>query len=55
MSKNWSAKYYRGNKERLWREAHERYQNLCKEEKERQYGQEYYKKLSRWKTKVYWV
>ena len=33
MSKNWSAKYYQENKERLQKKAHERYQNLSKEKK----------------------
>ena len=33
MSKNLSAKYYQENKERLLRKAHERYQNISKEEK----------------------
>ena len=36
MSKNSSAKYYRENKERLQKRACERYQNLSKEEKEKQ-------------------
>ena len=35
MSKNLSAKYYQENKERLQKEAGERYQNLSKEEKEK--------------------
>ena len=34
MSKNLSAKYYQENKERLLKNARERYQNLSKEEKE---------------------
>ena len=34
MSKNLSAKYYQENKEKLQKKAHERYQNLSKEEKE---------------------
>ena len=34
MSENLLAKYYQGNKERLQKEARERYQNLSKEEKE---------------------
>ena len=38
-SKDSSAKYYWDNKERLQKQARERYQNLSKEEK-RQYGQE---------------
>ena len=33
MSKNLSAKYYQGNKERLQKKACERYQNLSKKEK----------------------
>ena len=33
MSKYLSAKYYQENKERLQKEAYERYQNLFKEEK----------------------
>ena len=35
MSKNFSAKYYQENKERLQKKARERYQNLSKEEKEK--------------------
>ena len=35
MSKNLSAKYYQENKEILQKEAGERYQNLSKEEKEK--------------------
>ena len=35
MSQNLSAKYYQENKERLQKKAHERYQNLCKKEKEK--------------------
>ena len=35
MSKNLSAKYYQENKKRLQKEAHERYQNLSREEKEK--------------------
>ena len=40
MSKNFSAKYYQENKERLQKKARERYQNLSKKEKEKkqQYG-----------------
>ena len=40
MSKDLSAKYYQENKVRLQRKAHERYQILSKEEKEKklQYG-----------------
>ena len=35
MSKNLSAKYYQKNKERLLKQAQERYQNLSKEKKEK--------------------
>ena len=35
MSKTLPAIYYQENKERLRKKAHERYQNLSKEEKER--------------------
>ena len=35
MSKNVSAKYFLENKERLQKKAHERYQNLSKDEKEK--------------------
>ena len=35
MSKNLSAKYFLENKERLQKKAHERYQNLSKDEKEK--------------------
>ena len=35
MSKKLLAKYYQENKERLQKEAHERYQNFSKEEKEK--------------------
>ena len=35
MSENLSAKYYQENKERLQKEARERYQNLSKEDKEK--------------------
>ena len=35
MSEKLLAKYYQENKERLQKEAHERYQNLSKEEKEK--------------------
>ena len=47
MPKNFSAKYYQENKERLQKKACERYQNLSKEEKEKkeQYGCEPYKNL----------
>ena len=48
VSKNWSAKYYPENKERLEKTACVRYQNLSEEEeeKQRQYGRECYKNLS---------
>ena len=49
MPENLSGIYYQENKERLQkRKAHERYQNLFKDEKEknRQYGRERYKDLS---------
>ena len=48
MSKNLSVKYYYENKEILQKKAHEQYQNLSKEEKEKkgQYGHERYKNLS---------
>ena len=47
ISKNFSAKYYQENKERLQRKARERYQNLSTEkEKKQQYGRERYKNLS---------
>ena len=48
VSKNWSAKYYAENKERLEKTACVRYQNLSEEEeeKQRQYGRECYKNLS---------
>ena len=36
MSQNLSAKYYRENKERLQKKACKRYQNLSKEEKEKE-------------------
>ena len=35
MSKNLSTKYYQENKEGLQEKAHERYQNLSKEEKKK--------------------
>ena len=35
MSKTLSGKYYQENKQRLQKAAHERYQNLSKEEKEK--------------------
>ena len=49
MPKNLSAKYYQENNERLLKKAHERYQNISKEEKEKkqQYGCERYKNLSK--------
>ena len=42
MSKNLTAKYYQGNKERLQKKAHERYKNLSEEvkEKKQQYSHE---------------
>ena len=48
MSKTLSSKYFQENKERLQKEARERYQNLSKKEKEkkRQYSRERYKNLS---------
>ena len=46
MSKNSSGKYYQNNKEIL-KKAHERYQNLSEEEKEKkqQYRRERYKNI----------
>ena len=44
MSKNLSAKYYQ-NIRKDYKKAHERHQNLSKEEKKQQYGCEYYKNL----------
>ena len=40
--------YYQKNKEKLWKEARERYQNLSEEEKDkkRQYALERYRNLS---------
>ena len=38
MSKTLSAKYYQENKEGLQKKAHERCQNLSKEEKEKKAG-----------------
>ena len=35
MSKNLSGQYYQENKERLQKKAHERYQNLSKNEKQK--------------------
>ena len=46
MSKISSAKYYQENKERVQKEARERYQNLSKNEKEKEAGRERYKNLS---------
>ena len=48
-----SAKNYQENEERLQRKALERYQNLSKEEKEkeRQYGRERYKMPQKMKNK----
>ena len=45
MSWSLSAKYYQENKERLQKRYSDRYQNLSKEEKQknRQYGRERYK------------
>ena len=45
MSESSSAKYYQENKDRLQKKARERYENLSKEEKEKeqQYGCECYK------------
>ena len=47
MSKDFSAKYYQINKERLQKKARERYQSLSKEEKEkkRKFGCELYENL----------
>ena len=47
MSKDLSGKYYQNNKERLQKRAHEKYQSLSKEEKEKkqQNGCERYKNL----------
>ena len=47
MLKTLSAKYYQKNKERLQKNAREKYQNLSKEEKEKklQHGRERYKNL----------
>ena len=38
MSKNLSAKYYQENKESLQKKVCKRYQNLSKEEKEKNYN-----------------
>ena len=48
MFKNLSGKHYQQNKERLQKEAHERYQNLSKKGKgkKRLYGQKLYKTFS---------
>ena len=56
MSKNLSAKYYQKNKEKLQKEAFERYQSFCKKEKEKkqQYGCERYKNLSE-DEKINWL
>ena len=47
MLKTLSAKYYQKNKERLQKNAREKYQNLSKEEKEKKlhHGHEHYKNL----------
>ena len=47
MSKDFSAKYYQNNEERLQRKAPKRYQGLPKQEKEKkhQYVRERYKNL----------
>ena len=47
MLKILSAKYYQENKERLQKNAREKYQNLSKEEKEKKlhHGHERYKNL----------
>ena len=47
MLKTLSAKYYQKTKERLQKNAREKYQNLSKEEKEKklQHGRERYKNL----------
>ena len=47
MSNTLSTKYCQDNKERLQKKAPERYQNLSKEKKKRQYGSERYKNLSK--------
>ena len=46
-SKNSSAKHFQNKKERLQKEAGEKYQSLCKEQKEKkwQYGRERYENL----------
>ena len=48
MSKNVSAKYYQGNKERPQMKGCERHQNLSKEDKGKmwEYGHEHYKNFS---------
>ena len=48
MSKNVSAKYYQVNKERLQKRARENYQNVSKEEieKNRKYGRKRFENLS---------
>ena len=42
-----STEYYKKNKERLWKKAHERYQNLSEEDKNKKwkYNCEQYKNL----------
>ena len=56
MPTNWSAKYYQENKD--YKKACERYQNVSKEEREKQqqYCHEHYKNLSEnEKPKAFWV
>ena len=48
MSKNLSAKYYQQNKENLLKKAFKRYQNLSKEEKEK--NRQYYVTKNRYKS-----
>ena len=47
MSKHLSGKHYQENKEKDYKKAREKYQSLCKQEKQKkqQYGREQYKKL----------
>ena len=55
MSKNLSAKYYQKNKEKLQKEAFERYQSFCKKEKEKKatiWLWTLQKSLRRWKNKL---
>ena len=54
ITKNLLAKYHQENKEILQRKAHERYQNLSKEEKDKnqQHGLEGYKQLSEDEKKI---